>query len=75
MTLDTVSYDKDGSLLLALFIENTRKSLEKQIVAALKPAINSAIDHAIAELRPQIQKQFDMRRQEMAFVITHREVK
>ena len=75
MTLDAANYDKQGSLLLAPFVENTRKALEKQIVAALKPSINDAIDRAIAEMQPQLHKQFDMRRNEMAYVITHREVK
>lgn len=62
-------------MLLDLMVQHIRNQMEGEIVAALKPVIDKAIDAAVAELSPVIAKHYDIARNGMIhqLIVTRRD--
>jgi hypothetical protein len=71
----SINDDMESRQLLVLFVQELRKRLEGDVLTALKPAIDKAIDGVVAELNPAIQKHYDMRCDRMVhnLMVTRRE--
>lgn len=56
------SQEAESRQLLDLFVQETRRRLRAEVLAALKLDIDKAMDDAVAELKPQIESYYDNRR-------------
>lgn len=59
---------------LDLFVRHVREQLEAEILAACRSTIDKAVDQAVADLKPQIEQQYDVRRDQTAVILVTRKV-
>lgn len=69
--------ETEARILLEAFVDRIRSNLKAEVQKAIQPSIDYAVERAVAELNVTIQREFNLREQQMVchLIVNRPEVK